>query len=145
MPFEATWLLDKRVIYFRAYGSITATDAAEITKIQIQHHDEGIAPVHTIVDMQSPSIQVASFLQIRQVGFTPLHPKTGWMVMLGSERGIVSFGTSMIIQMIGSKHFKVAKSLSQAVEFLNHNDATLNLTLEEVQAYIDTRIAITES
>ena len=136
MPIEATWLLDKRVVYFHAHGNITAQDVEAVKELQLRHHDEGIAPVHTIVDVQSPSIKIPTLNQMRQAGYTPMHPNTGWMLLRGSEKSIVTFGVSVIIQMVGSKHLKVVKSLEEVVEFLNHNDRTLHLDLDYVQEYV---------
>ncbi len=143
MPIEATWLVEKRVVYFRAYGQVTGADVAAVKEQQLRNHEDGIAPVHTIVDVYSPSIKIPSIPQLRQFGYTSMHPKTGWMLLLGSEKSVVTFGVSVIIQMVGSDHLKVVKSIPEIVEFLNHNDRTLHLTVEEVQAYIDSRVAAT--
>jgi hypothetical protein len=139
VPTESTWLLDKRVLYFRVYGEVTLDNIAETMQTQMRFHEEGIAPIHTLIDLRTPAFKVPSLAQIRKVGGVPLHPSTGWMLLMGGERGVVSFAVSLIIQLSGAKTYRPVKSLEEAVDFLNHNDPTLNLSLEAARTYIANR------
>lgn len=139
MPLESTWMLDKRVVYFRVYGDVSGAEIVATMQTHMQHYEVGIAPVHTIVEMQSPAINVPSLMQLQKLGVAPRHPNTGWIILLGTERNLVSFAIATMIQLSGAKDYRAVKTLDEAVSFLNHNDPTLNLELEAAENYIASR------
>ncbi|MBE2268158.1 MAG: hypothetical protein IAE80_07975 [Anaerolinea sp.] len=137
MPVAVNWMLDKRVMYFRSYGKVSLAEVDTVVAAQMQLYEEGIAPVHAIIDIRPTTLNIQGLQQLREHGNAPLHPSTGWIVMLQTNNKLATFAVSLIIQLNGAPHFRTVHTLDEAVAFLNHNDQTLKLDPADAAAYVN--------
>ena len=123
MSYNISWCEDKRVFCVRLTGELTDEDWAKVVVIDTRHLEEGIAPVHIIIDVS----ELDSFpTNVRQTASYASHlrdPRLGWAVVVGGNP-LLDFVASLLSQITG---FKLTKSGTPeaALEFLRTQDATL--------------------
>ena len=74
MPVAVNWMLDKRVMYFRSYGKVSLAEVDTVVAAQMQLYEDGIAPVHAIIDIRPTTLNIQGLQQLREHGNAPLPP-----------------------------------------------------------------------
>ena len=139
MPFESSWMLEKRVLYLHSYGTVAGAQIEAGVNTHLRLLAEGDAPVHVIIDIHKTTVTPHSLTQLRGNYQFKIHPNTGWTVLINSTNKIIVFIVSMMMQINGVREYKTAYTVEDAVKFLNHNDKTLNLDAIQAAAYIQSR------
>lgn len=123
MPHEISWYQEKRIILNRLIGSLdleTGTKASEATS---QFLNEGIAPVHLIVDMTELKSFPTNITKVNTMNQYLKNPALGWVIVVGGNT-LSQFLVNVLSQVI---RFRVAQrpTLQQAVDFLRAQDQSL--------------------
>jgi hypothetical protein len=123
MPYTCYWYLDRRIIYNHLYGTVTLEEAAALEDENFQHFEEGIPPVHIIVDMADVKKLPTSISQLNRMLQRGRPPALGWIVLVGVNPLARLIG-SMLCQ-VARVPFRTFDTLDDAVRFLQETDNTL--------------------
>ena len=123
MPHEITWAQDKRIILNRLIGTLDLEDGFKASEATNDYINQGIAPVHLVVDMSELKGFPTNITKVNQMNQYLKNPARGWVVVIGGNT-LSSFLVNVLSQVV---KFPVAQrpSLNEALEFLRKNDATL--------------------
>ena len=123
MPYNISWCEEKRVFCIELTGELTDEQWTSIVAIDTLHIEEGIAPIHVIIDVS----ELDSFpTNVRKTASYASHlrdPRLGWAVVVGGNP-LLDFVASLLSQITG---FKLTKSatVEDALIFLRKQDNTL--------------------
>lgn len=134
MTYKLTWMVDKRIIYFRTSGVVTIDEIKEANRQIMVMIDEGIQFVHLLTDSTdvdkivfSLSDLVSAFRGILYV------PNLGWSIYV-SPKALERFFANVTTQLSQSRHREFG-TLDQAIAFLQSVDETLpEIDLSQVKA-----------
>ena len=126
MPYRIQWYVEGRVILEEAFGDVTVEELirfnAEVTTLIV---DQGIAPVHVIVDLTKVEKYPSSLREVLGT-MRQKHPeKVGWMLVV-TESPIMRFVASTVFQIARLK-LRTFATLQQAKGFLAEIDETVAL------------------
>jgi len=123
MPYTSYWYLDRRIIYNHLHGAVTVEEASALEDENFQHFEEGVPPVHIIVDMADVKKLPTNVSQLNRMLQRGRPPALGWIVLVG---------VNPLARVIGSMLCQVARipfctfdTLEEAVRFLQEVDNTL--------------------
>ncbi len=124
MPASNEWMVPGRVLLTLISGDV---QLAEIQASNSEAQDwigaEGVAPVHSIVEMNSVERYPTSLKDIRSIVRADHPDKMGWVILV-SDHTIVRFLTSTIAQLLRQK-VRTFNRLDEARAFLWQVDPTL--------------------
>ena len=124
MPYRIQWYIEKRVILEEAFGNVTIEELvqfnAEVTALIA---NEGIAPVHVIVDLTKVEKYPSSLREVLGTMRQKNPEKVGWMMVV-TESPIMRFVASTIFQIARLK-LRTFSTLQQAKGFLAEMDETV--------------------
>jgi hypothetical protein len=124
MPYEVTWLVDKRIIYFHTSGIATIDDVKAGNKKVMVMLDEGIPFVHLITDSTDVEKVQLGLNDLASVfRDMPASPKLGWSIYI-SPKMLDRFFASVTTQLTKSRH-REFNTLADAIAFLQSVDDTL--------------------
>lgn len=125
MPFEVSWLVEGQIIHANLKGKITVEEIQENSELAISMFEStDAALVHVLTnEADLDSLPMSLKLVSEATGFLQ-HPKTGWMIMYGSDDRIPRFMTAMITGMTKVRHRRF-DTLEESLEFLMSVDSTL--------------------
>ncbi len=122
MPYEMSWLVEKRVIYARMYGHMTSEELTAYYQSMLTHARVSELLLHTLtdttditrIDMGLRDLQNMSFAGIRNLG---------WAVFISPSK-INRFFASVITQ-LSKKRGRQFATLEEGLKFLQDIDDTL--------------------
>ena len=111
----------------KLFGLLTDEESSEVGTINSQHLAEGIAPIHIIVDTTELEKFPTNLRQNSQFMAYLRTPSLGWVIVIGLTHNVLAkFAVSVISQVIKFR-LSQRESMSDALSFLEGNDATLKL------------------
>jgi SpoIIAA-like len=134
MPFKTSWADDKRIIYTKLTGTLTAQEAQEMSDTHAKFLSEGTAPVHLVVDVTGLSGVPTNLRQNTSMGGYLRHSALGWTVLIGGNV-LVNFMVSVIGQVFKFRYSK-RETLDEALAYLIAQDQTLTGARERVLAHM---------
>jgi len=127
MPYRIEWYIEGRVVFEEAYGDVTVDELvrfnAEVTALI---NNEGIAPVHVIVDLSKVEKYPSSLREVLGTMRQKNPDKVGWMLIV-TESPILRFVASTIFQIAHLK-LRTFSNLQQAKGFLAEMDDTVSMS-----------------
>ena len=121
MAVELSWYEEGRVVYQRFCGVLAMDDVETVTRALKQQADQGIAPVHAIVDVRQVTDFPASINQISSLrGDADVN---GWMVVIGLHPIVRSI--AQIMSWVRGVQYRPVASTADALHFLARQDAAL--------------------
>ncbi|MCI0711185.1 MAG: hypothetical protein L0154_13590 [Chloroflexi bacterium] len=122
MPYQVSWLVEDRVLYFELYGTFNNTDFHAMMTEGRELVDGGTAPVHIITDMSAVETTEIGMEDFKRRG-RDRSPKLGLSVNVTprrAERFVSSIGAR--IMGFNPRHFA---TVEKAIEFLQRMDTSL--------------------
>lgn len=124
MPYELSWLLDKRVIHLRAFDILTAQEYETSADELLSMFDDGIAPVHVVVDhLDVDEIKLSPTL-VKDLIFPNQHEASGWTILVAASK-LATFSISMITQ-LNNVSIRTCDTLEEAMETLQRVDNSIS-------------------
>ena len=124
MPYELSWLVEKRVILARFHGVITAEELKRFLPEQHALVAEGTPPIHHINDTTDTGPFEVKLDKLQALLKMLKRPEgVGWYVE-ANPHPIGRMTSSIALQIAGRRH-RVVSTLEEAVAFLQQNDETL--------------------
>jgi hypothetical protein len=121
MAVELSWYEEGRVVYQRFRGVLAMDDVETVARALKQQADQGIAPVHAIVDVRQVTEFPASFSQISSLrGDADVN---GWMVVIGLHPAVRSM--ARVMSWLRGIQYRPVASMEDALHFLARQDAAL--------------------
>ena len=125
MTSEIQWLIYNRVMYVKLSGEISLDEMREYNEYAIQLIDEGIAPVHAILDDEDVQKIPMSVNELSNVLRVFRHPGRGWLVAIGNSGRVERMILSLMTQFFRAQ-FQRFESTKEALDFLREQDETLD-------------------
>lgn len=129
MITPATWLIKNRIIYAHGSGLVTNDDIQQHAQRVIALLDEGIAPVHIVLD-SAPDFQIQR-ADLRS-GVANLrflrHPALGWSVQVLVRNRALGF-ISTLIARFTRVSYKTMQTREDAFAFLKRVDTSIDWSL----------------
>jgi hypothetical protein len=116
MAFDISWLIDKRVAYMRMIGNIEIEEIKQMSEAFRIYRDEGIAPVHIIVDTREMTKMPMSFDKIKDASAGREQTK-GWTVIL-TKSSVTRFVATLVTATI-SLQYRFMESPEAALTYLS--------------------------
>ncbi len=123
MPFEVKWHTDKRIILQRFYGRVTLEDVREAVNANDGFIEQGIAPIHLIVDAADIDNIPVHLRETSKISSNLNDPSVGWVILI-TNNPLSEFFVKLTSQLVKYRLGR-AKSLEEALEFLARQDSTL--------------------
>jgi hypothetical protein len=125
MPYEITWLRDKRIVSLRVWGVFSETELIASGSQMRDALSEGTAPVHVVCNATEVVDYPKNIRVVKegaQLYFS--HPAMGWFMFLGFDKPIMRFFSNTIMQLL-MRNFKHARSMEEVMSILCKVDATM--------------------
>ena len=125
MPYQISWQVEKRVLMVKLFGVLIEQESNEVGEINTRYLQEGIAPVHIIVDTNDLEKFPVNLRQNAQYMAYLSSPSLGWVIVLGLSKNMLArFAVTVISQVV---HFKLAQrtTVADALSYLQGQDSTL--------------------
>lgn len=123
MPYELSWLLDKRIIHLRAFDILTAQEYQSAADELLLMFSDGIAPVHVIVDhLDVQEIKLSPTI-LKELIFPNQHEASGWTILVSPSK-LATFSISMITQ-LNKVAIRTCDSLEEAMSILQRVDQSI--------------------
>jgi hypothetical protein len=124
MPAQNEWIVPGRVLASHFYGDLQLDEVkASNDEAQGWIAREGIAPVHTIVDMSGIQRYPTSLKDVRSIVRVDKPEMAGWTIIV-SGNTIIRFISSTVTQLLRQK-VRVFDGLDDAYTFLWEADSSL--------------------
>lgn len=127
MPYQITWLVDKKVLYFHLEGELNAEMLRDMVQESRDMVNLGISPVHAIVDAtraESIPKHINTILQ----EFKEQKPEDSGFTVLIATSPLTRFFAQMLCKMLRIE-IRFAADLDDAHNILQRVDTTVpNLT-----------------
>jgi hypothetical protein len=121
MAVELSWYEEGRVVYQRFRGVLAMDDVETVARALKEQADQGIAPVHAIVDVRQVTEFPASISQISSLrGDGDVN---GWMVVIGLHPAVRSI--ARVMSWLRGVQYRPVASMEDALRFLARQDAAL--------------------
>ncbi len=137
MSYEVSWLVDRRVLYVRLYGSHSSEEIRRLAAETRELCEEGLPFVHIISDTTE---QLRAEFKMQDIlnmfrGAPPPIAKVGWSTYV-SLNPVNRFLFSITSQLTSGKH-RAFVTLEDAIAFLQQVDHTLpSIPVPEKMAHI---------
>lgn len=123
MSYELSWLLDKRIIHLRAFDVLTTEEYRAAATELLTLFDEGIAPVHIVVDhLDVQEIKFSPGI-IKELIFPEQHSNSGWTILVSASK-MAAFSINMIVQ-LNKIPMKTCNTIEEALSILQRMDQSL--------------------
>ncbi|MFN8376786.1 MAG: hypothetical protein U0694_28425 [Anaerolineae bacterium] len=125
MSYETSWLIDKRVLYLRIYGTTTIAQGRQMLDEARALCEQGTPFVYIISDateQTATEFRLQDILEVFRESAPPI-PGVGWSVYVGPG-AIERFFFSVMSQLTSGKHRAFA-TLEEAIAFVQRQDETL--------------------
>ena len=132
MPIDLSWYEPQRIVRAHVYGEAGLSELKQMI-VDIQPYlEEGIAPVHVILDDATagpPPISIKQLKDIMDTGKRSID-KLGWIVGIGDVNPIAKMVIPLLAKIVKIKHVRV-DTLDAALTVLKKQD--LSLTIGETE------------
>jgi hypothetical protein len=124
MPYQVSWLVDKRIIYFQTSGVVSIDEVKAANKQIMVMLGEGTPFMHLITDSSEVEKIQVSLTDLASVFRNmPSSPGLGWSIYV-SPKMVDRFLANVTTQMTNSRH-REFPTLAEAIAFLQKMDETL--------------------
>lgn len=125
MPYTIEWLVEDRVLGVSIAGDITLAELQEVSPAIVRHCDNGIAPVHTLIDLRHLGAYPRNLTELAGAFKTPPSANLNWIVLITNNQ-MIRFFTSVVVQLSG-KHVTAFTDYPAALKFLAQRDHSLEV------------------
>ncbi len=122
MPYEISWLVEKRVVYTRMYGFVTGEELANQNKDMTPFVKSSVQLLHTITDATDGIGTDVKLRDLQKANFTDID-NLGWAIYVSPSK-MNRFFASVITQ-LSHKRGRQFATLEEALNFLSDIDDTL--------------------
>jgi hypothetical protein len=125
MPYEITWIREKRIVCLRVWGLFSEEELLTSGKLMAEALSIGIPPVHVICNASEITDYPKNIRVVKegaQLYFS--HPSMGWFMFLGFDKPIMRFFSNTVMQLL-MRNFKHARSMDEVMAILCKVDVTL--------------------
>jgi len=122
MPYEISWLVEKRVLYTRMYGYVTGEDLRNNNADMATYVLESEQLLHTVTDATETTGTDMGLRDLQNTQFTSVE-NLGWGIYISPSK-MNRFFASVITQ-LSKKRGRQFATLDEALKFLNEMDDTL--------------------
>lgn len=124
MPHRIEWRLPGRILSYHLYGDITLEELYEVSRrTRTLVRTEGVAPVHSIVDLHGVGKYPLKLHELRGIMNTDEHAMMGWCLII-APNALLRFMSSMLVQMTHVR-YRLVETAEEAEHFLAERDVTL--------------------
>lgn len=124
MPAQSEWIVPGRILVSHFFGDLKLEEVkASNNEAQEWIANEGVAPVHTIVDMSGIQRYPTSLKDVRDIVRVDHPDMAGWTIIV-SGNTIIRFISSTVSQLLRQK-VRVFDGLDDAYTFLWSTDSSL--------------------
>jgi hypothetical protein len=122
--YEVQWLIEKRVVFYKASGAYDPDGMQEAASAVAEHVEQGIAPVHLIIDLTDLSSPGIDFRATIKAIATIRNPaRDGCIFMISSSPVMRFFGVAAANML--RVNFRLVATLTEALQALLNFDASL--------------------
>jgi predicted regulator of amino acid metabolism with ACT domain len=128
MPSRVIWMVPAKVIRLQLLDFVTSEEIiAHMHEIERRVNDSFPSTVHVIVDFRTLTCLPTNIRFLADVS-RPLAalPNVGNIVILGPKSPLIQTLATVVSQIVRFR-YRVAQTISEAVEYLNHIDPELQL------------------
>jgi len=122
MPYETSWLVEKRIIYTRMYGFVTGEELLAQNKEMGIYIQQSEYLLHTINDATDTTGTDMGLRDLQQTQFTDV-ANLGWAIYISPSK-MNRFFASVITQ-LSKKRGRQFATLEEGLKFLQDMDDTL--------------------
>ena len=122
MPYQMSWLVEKRVIYARLYNHVTSQELAAYYQEMVAYSRKSELLLHTITDSTDIKGMDMSLRDLQNTPFADIR-NLGWAVFISPSK-INRFFASVITQ-LSKKRGRQFITLQEGLKFLQDIDDTL--------------------
>ncbi len=122
MPYEISWLVDKRVIFSQTSGFLIGDDFTALNAAMEEYARMGENLIHIISDSTEVTGMDLGLRDLQKIRFPDL-PNMGWAISI-SPRQMERFFASVLMQLTNKRGRQFA-TLEEALRFLQEIDDTL--------------------
>ena len=127
MSFLVDWFVEQRVIQVELQGNVTLAQIEDIIEHIDRHVEQGVAPIHIIMDMTHVTTH-PSMIQIKKVsGGRKPDPRMGWTLVVGAN--LISRLINNALLQINNVRYRNFASYDDALAFLQEVDDTLSFQI----------------
>ena len=122
MPYETSWLVEKRIIYTRMYGFVTGEELLAQNKEMGIYIQQSEYLLHTINDATDTTGTDMGLRDLQQTQFTDV-ANLGWAIYISPSK-MNRFFASVITQ-LSKKRGRQFATLEEGLKFLQEMDESL--------------------
>jgi hypothetical protein len=123
MPIENVWYKQGRVIFERAYGTLSADDVHNSNTSVIAMIREGQSPVHIVIDARTVEQAPFNLRSLQEAVTAFREPGVGWILVIANN-AVFRFWASAISQLSKAK-FRSVQTPDEAIQILMHLDPSV--------------------
>lgn len=124
MPFELSWLVEKRVVSLKVWGKINISENKEMNARLSEIIHAGEAPVHLIVTL-GDSLSVPLDISMLAKGSPVTDKMVGRSILVGAS-GMIRFLGQMVAN-VTHADVRLVDTLEEAYQALRETDSSLPL------------------
>jgi len=124
MPYTVCWYQQDRIAIAVLDGLVTIDEIDHYIGDIYNMMDTGKPLVHVITDVRGLTKIENVPEALKAVKASPVHPNTGWMIVVGSLNPLVTFVVDFL-GMIMKSRYRRFDTLPEAMAFLEDKDETL--------------------
>ncbi len=122
MPYEMSWLVEKRVIYAQLYGYVTQEELAAYYQSMTALSQRSELLLHTLTDSSGMTGMKMSLRDLQNMNFNGIH-NLGWAILISPSK-INRFFASVITQ-LSHKRGRQFATVEEGLKFLQEMDDSL--------------------
>lgn len=122
MPYETSWLVEKRVVYTRMYGYVTGEELLAQNLEMPKYIEQSEQLLHTINDATDTTGTDMGLRDLQNAQFTDIN-NLGWAIYISPSK-MNRFFASVITQ-LSKKRGRQFATLEEGLSFLQEMDDTL--------------------
>jgi len=132
MPYEMTWLVDKRVLYIVLTGELSADELRELVAQSRDMTDAGIKPIHAIADA-TRSHALPKHINSILKEFKQVTPQdTGFTVIIANN-ALTRFFAQTLLKIMRLE-VRFAPNIEESLNILHRVDQTIPITLPQIES-----------
>ncbi len=124
MPYETSWLVEKRVLYTRMHGYVTGEELQAQNREMTTYIEQSEQLLHTINDATDTTGTDMGLRDLQQTQFTDVE-NLGWAIYISPSK-MNRFFASVITQ-LSKKRGRQFATLEEGLRFLQEMDESLPL------------------
>lgn len=133
MPIESAWYFEKRVLYVRFAGEVTAAEVEAFAQKMSVWQAKGTLPVHLITDHRAQAMPAPHVENLHLALRNFVHPDCGsvpgWQLRIG-RHALLANMMATVVRQVKNQRQRRFETMGAALAFLQEQDPTLpNLLL----------------